>query len=292
MIEIEYCNDETLEIKEEIMKVQGTTGEEHNVEYQPKFCTVDIKETDHFSVNILSNRKKQKNQDPKQEPKKNYKCEKCARTYKYKKTLTFHQKFECGVLRQFSCKFCAKRFAQKCNMNLHIASVHQKKKQVPAKGQFPCNFCGYETNQEENLSKHISLHHVGRRNQETNLQPSRTSYNCDECSRSYTWLSGLCRHKRLEHSSFKPQFTCDICGYKSNRKATLKKHITTLHSQTSKSRYKCDKCSRSYTWLSALNRHNQLDHAAVKRQFICAHCGHQTNQKINLLKHIASRHLK
>ncbi|XP_033207784.1 zinc finger protein 253-like [Belonocnema kinseyi] len=96
-------------------------------------------------------------------PEKKYKCEKCARCYSKKGHLTRHKKFECDVKPQFTCKFCGKSFRHKRNIIRHVDVLHNRK----------------------------------------NVQTTRKSYNCDECSRSYNWPSDLCRHKRVEHSAIK-----------------------------------------------------------------------------------------
>lgn len=131
---------------------------------------------------------------------KKYACEKCARTYTQKHNLTVHQKFECGVMPQFECQFCGKRFKQKHHMNTHIGRVHQP----------------------------------------TNSNTPQERYNCDECSRSYSYSGGLSLHKRLKHSEVKPQFICNYCGYKTNLKYNLSKHITLRHLRLKMLRFDSD----------------------------------------------------
>ncbi|XP_033208144.1 zinc finger protein 726-like [Belonocnema kinseyi] len=260
--EIEHSNEDILEIKEEVIEDQEITGQKQHKEYGSKWCTLYIKENAHLSVsNKLPSHKEHTIQESEQEPKKKYKCEKCALSYTLKSNLYRHKKFECDVIPQFRCKFCDKRFKQKCHMTTHVDQVHQKT-------------------------------HVDQVHQKTSPKKSVLSYKCDICFRSYSWLVSLNRHKRSEHAAVKPQFICDLCGYKSNRKSNLVKHMTSRHSQMLKSRYKCDKCSRSYTWLSALNRHKRTKHSAVKPQFICDYCGHKTHKTTDLSNHIILHHLK
>lgn len=123
------------------------------------------------------------------EPENKYKCTKCARSYKAKKNLTYHRKYECDVIPQFVCNFCGKRFKQKCNMSRHVDLVHIK----------------------------------------SNSQISKKKYICDNCTRSYSSLCGLNRHKREIHAGVKRHFTCHYCGHKARQKNYLRIHINSRH---------------------------------------------------------------
>ncbi|XP_033231799.1 zinc finger protein 85-like [Belonocnema kinseyi] len=187
---IEYDNDETLEIKEESIEDLETTDQNHHKQYKSKFCTIYIKEDDICPPkNKSQSQKKQKIQDSKKKPEMKYKCEKCARTYSHIKSLEQHQKYDCNVTPQFECKFCNKVFKRRFGRREHVRLVHIK----------------------------------------ANIQTSQTRHNCDKCSRSYKWLHGLNRHKRLEHAAVKPQFTCDFCGKTAKEKAVLLRHISSHH---------------------------------------------------------------
>ncbi|XP_033210171.1 zinc finger protein 723-like [Belonocnema kinseyi] len=183
-------NYETLEIKEEIIEDQETTKEKRNNNYESKLCAVDIKEGNISSTkNKLRSQNKQKIQESRHKSGRKYKCEKCARTYKLKHTLKSHQKYDCNVVPQYSCKFCGKKFKRIYSMSRHIGRLHLK----------------------------------------TDLQTSPARHNCDKCFRSYNWPYDLNRHKRLEHAADMPQFTCDYCGHRANQKSNLGTHIILKH---------------------------------------------------------------
>ncbi|XP_033210159.1 zinc finger protein 254-like isoform X2 [Belonocnema kinseyi] len=169
--EIQYSNNESLEIKEEIIE------DYENTNYQSGVCTIHHAE------------RNPKIQESNMKSEKKYKCEKCARSYKKKNGLNRHKKFECDVIPQFGCIFCGKRFKRKNQMNTHVRLVHLK----------------------------------------SNAQQSKSRYNCDKCSRSYTWLNALNRHKNSEHGRIKPQFICDYCGYKTTQKFGLSIHVSKYH---------------------------------------------------------------
>lgn len=56
----------------------------------------------------------------------NYFCNKCQRTYVYKRDLQRHQKFSCGKEPQFQCSSCLHRYVYKHDLNAHIKRKHSK----------------------------------------------------------------------------------------------------------------------------------------------------------------------
>lgn len=55
-------------------------------------------------------------------------------------------------------------------------------------------------------------------------------YQCDVCSRSYSWKGGLSQHKRYQCGK-EPQFICPVegCNHKSAIKGNLKQHLLAVH---------------------------------------------------------------
>ena len=126
-------------------------------------------------------------QESRNEPER-YKCEKCARNYKWKSTLSAHQKYECGVTPQFNCEFCSRRFTWNGSLRRHIVNLHSERS-IPKKvhncdkctrsfsstgdlnnhkglnhaefkPQFICDYCGHKSKQKVHLEKHIIIRHL------------------------------------------------------------------------------------------------------------------------------------
>ena len=51
----------------------------------------------------------------------------------------------------FSCDWCGESFTQKCHVNRHIISVHEKK-------EYKCDQCDYTVNRKDNLARHMKKH--------------------------------------------------------------------------------------------------------------------------------------
>ncbi|XP_033231830.1 zinc finger protein 99-like [Belonocnema kinseyi] len=308
---IEYEIDETLEIKEEIIQDMETiTSNQHDPAYESKLCTVDVSNNEILDVKCEP-WTPEKHEIPESKQEIKYSCKKCGKTYSQNKPLKSHQKFECSIKPQFKCELCDKQFKQKQHMNVHVDHVHQKSnskksvlihkcdkcprsytrihalslpkrfKHAETIPQFICDLCGYESNTKGILVRHMTACHS---------QSSKTRHKCDKCMRTYKWLTGLTRHKILVHAVDKPEFNCDFCEYKSNAKYNLVRHVTSCHSQASKSSYKCKECARTYNWPTHLARHIRLVHATVKPNFFCDFCGYKFNRKCTLVKHMTSRH--
>ncbi|XP_033231874.1 zinc finger protein 728-like [Belonocnema kinseyi] len=119
---LQYDIHDPLEIKEEIIQdPEPITVHEGNKSNESKFCTIYVRDDILAVKSKPQTMEKQKIQESEQE--KKYACEKCARSYKYKRHLHRHKKFECDVKPQFQCEFCNKRFAHKRGMLCHYKAV-------------------------------------------------------------------------------------------------------------------------------------------------------------------------
>lgn len=49
----------------------------------------------------------------------------CGRSYKYKRGVYTHVKFECGVEPSFLCSLCPKKFARKFQLESHLVLKHK-----------------------------------------------------------------------------------------------------------------------------------------------------------------------
>lgn len=54
-----------------------------------------------------------------------YPCPTCSRTYKSKKSVYKHKKYQCGMEPQFKCNFCLHRTYFKANMKKHCKLKHK-----------------------------------------------------------------------------------------------------------------------------------------------------------------------
>lgn len=56
-----------------------------------------------------------------------YICNRCGKSYKYKKTLNRHARQECGRTAAHLCPYCPKKFKRKDIARDHIRNVHTRR---------------------------------------------------------------------------------------------------------------------------------------------------------------------
>ncbi|XP_033208364.1 zinc finger protein 28-like [Belonocnema kinseyi] len=179
----------------------------------------------------------------------------------------------------FKCQKRPRRYKSKKLLNQH------QKLQGGVSPNFRCELCGKGFIRNGNLKAHVErVHH--------NTKSSQATHKCKLCTRSFFFLRNLIHHQRSHNPEVKRQFICDYCGYIAKWKSHLASHITYTHLQTSNRMHNCNQCSRSYTTLNNLKRHERLEHASIVPYFICDHCGFETKRKANLATHIIARHIQ
>ncbi|XP_033207791.1 GDNF-inducible zinc finger protein 1-like [Belonocnema kinseyi] len=133
---IEYDEDQSLEIKEEIIQVAGSSSKKdvvptNNQKYQLKECNVNMSMNKQLHVYNFGQIPNQVIiQEPKNQSAKKYKCDKCVRSYTYQRNLYRHKKYECNVRPQFRCNFCDKKSRHKRDLRRHINQVHLARKKT------------------------------------------------------------------------------------------------------------------------------------------------------------------
>ncbi|KAJ8894862.1 hypothetical protein PR048_000169 [Dryococelus australis] len=51
-------------------------------------------------------------------------CPDCHKTYRYKRNMVSHLRFECNKEPQFCCPYCPHRYKQKATLTSHVATKH------------------------------------------------------------------------------------------------------------------------------------------------------------------------
>lgn len=62
--------------------------------------------------------------DTDREPGSPFVCVGCGKAYNYQRSLSLHQRLECGKEPRFQCPYCSKRCHQRGNINIHIRKYH------------------------------------------------------------------------------------------------------------------------------------------------------------------------
>jgi hypothetical protein len=55
-----------------------------------------------------------------------FSCKTCGKVYRWKRTLLYHVRFECGKEPMFQCPYCPLRSKRKGNISAHVKYLHRK----------------------------------------------------------------------------------------------------------------------------------------------------------------------
>ncbi|KAK2164347.1 hypothetical protein LSH36_65g05004 [Paralvinella palmiformis] len=138
-----------------------------------------------------------------------------------------------------------------------------------------------------------------------NTDPPR--YKCDACTKSYSTLSGVTKHKQFHCSGrIRKEFSCQHCDKTYTSMGALKMHIRThtlpckcqicgkafsrpwllqghIRTHTGEKPFQCTHCGRSFADRSNLRAHLQT-HSDVKK-YSCKHCSKTFSRMSLLVKH-------
>ncbi|KAG5669675.1 hypothetical protein PVAND_017558 [Polypedilum vanderplanki] len=132
---------------------------------------------------------------------------------------------------------CSKKFKIQLYVDRHVDNMHNPNKSDKKKKEesLPCLFCGIFLKSKSALKQHENRH-----------------------------LISTTPEKVLTHS-------CDICGYKADKKIKVQYHIERVHLHLRK--FKCKLCSADFVHASLLQYHEFTVHLNI-RKFVCRfNCG-------------------
>nr|CAH7735832.1 unnamed protein product [Callosobruchus chinensis] len=196
-----------------------------------------------------------------------HRCPNCDRTYKWKRGLSQHLRYECGKEPQFACPYapvCRYRTKVKSHIKCHVKNVHKVRNefrcpncnrsyklrrgleqhiefQCGKEPQFICPYaprCAFRTCLNGDLKKHIFWRHEKYKLylltrfkwKFDERRRNNRPFICDVCGRSYKYQHGLKEHKKYM-CGIEPRFRCSTsgCSYKTRFKSCLNRHLRTIH---------------------------------------------------------------
>ncbi|XP_023717673.1 protein suppressor of hairy wing isoform X1 [Cryptotermes secundus] len=161
------------------------------------------------------------------------------------------------------CVICGEVFDTEGKLDLHV-KTHS----------YLCEICGKVFLTTDQLSCHRRGHKKDR------------PYVCDICGKGFRMACRLNIHRTGVHSGIK-NHVCNICGYASAFKASLKMHLM-RHAQAF--RFSCEVCGKGFYHKNGLETHKNLH--TGKRSFECDICGKAFFFKPYLIRHKRTTHLE
>ncbi|XP_024889518.1 zinc finger protein 425-like [Temnothorax curvispinosus] len=160
-------------------------------------------------------------------------CPQCGRTYKMKRNLKTHMKFECGGQRNFMCHLCPSKYTQNISLRRHLLQRHNL--YMPPKFSVPKRF--YESfHPAENPAVHGRKAHAAAPTKIARVKTSPRcpgnaedqALQCSACGKKYSLKHNLARHMRFECGGQR-RFSCHLCPNKYTQNVSLRRHLTHHH---------------------------------------------------------------
>ena len=222
----------------------------------------------------------------------------------------------------YKCDVCNDMFTKHCCFQVH--------RRGHSNGRFQCTLCKLNFTKWINFKRHNIHKHGGELDSDSDApfdtKPSskedfdagvpkvRMTFKCLLCSASLSSESNLKRHMKLKHKTVddltncetckdcaeilnekdqpkkrkKRTFPCESCGQTFPSKLMLRKHLKIMHNVIFNY---CNKCSKEFSSLSNLKRHESIHHSGgddVQRNFMCSECGRCFTAKDSLRVHMFS----
>ena len=217
---------------------------------------------------------------------------------------------------RFYCEDCPSSYSRERDLRRHVKNVHEDSVEVDML-QEGCKEESYEEKHDvfmdfdmgdsvENVKEELPVEEyfdtAGKDetsfSEHTNSSPDTyvedRPFKCDECEASYLRNKNLKRHIRQYHVKGVPDYVCDLCGYKTNRKDKFSDHGRNMHNISSSSQESketvalmCDQCEFTTRRSQSMKEH-MLKHKGVRHY--CEYCEVSYAQERNLRAHIIQAH--
>ena len=87
---------------------------------------------------------------------KQFKCEKCTKTFSNSNALSYHQAKHDNVVTKDTCDLCGSQFSSDGTLLRHKQLVHGE---MPAEPEYVCLECGIKFSRKDNLNRHRKENH-------------------------------------------------------------------------------------------------------------------------------------
>ena len=174
--------------------------------------------------------------------KKKLECEICHLKIERRDTYRRHmyQSHNIGEQKIWQCELCEKTFNIKSNLNRHTKTTHINK--------FECEICHLSLANIHTYRRHLyQTHNVGK----------HKFWLCDHCEKTYTVEKSLDYHTKFAHEK---KLGCDICHLNFASRYLYKSHMSQIHNLGEQTIWQCDRCEKTFTDKSNLNRHGKSAH--------------------------------
>jgi len=203
------------------------------------------------------------------------KCHMCDKAYasvlSLKRHLQTHHETQ-TLSQKLPCNLCNKSFITQQNLDNHIKRYH-----VKLIDKF-CAHCAFSCSDQSTLQKHFLNEHGG-------IHSCKAK--CFLCDAEFKTVPNLNRHIKHIHEKAPRKYwlqTCELCGYSTDNKIRLKKHVSWFHMK----RYICNWCDFSSEDNSQIRFHEGVTH--IGKNTYCKFCDFFAVKKYEVKDHVLRTH--
>ena len=149
-------------------------------------------------------------------------------------------------------------------------------------GEYGCDQCGKNYKNLKNLKRHEIFTHGEFR------------YFCSVCDYKGTREREFRLHMSRRHGSGEPpqdkpvkDLTCELCGYQTSYKQSLKDHMDGIHLQAA---FPCQQCGEVFNTVKKLRRHEKTEREGELQGLQCDKCWKTISNRRALIRHMRQVH--
>ncbi|XP_054744160.1 zinc finger protein Xfin-like isoform X1 [Anastrepha obliqua] len=186
-------------------------------------------------------------------------CQHCQAHFLCDKLLQSHYRHQCkNLLKRYVCRKCPQRFMWKENLKLHLRTMHpdsEEVKKVFAPSSFDCEECSRSFQMQKDLTRHMMTHRA-----------DATVFPCLWCPRKFYRRSNLYLHIKRH-------------GITSHQLSAAASHITATKGPNGKKEIKCRVCNVDFNSMSALRTHLRQETSTM----LSTHHNYNSQQNYSIL---------
>lgn len=157
-------------------------------------------------------------------------CEYCGNEYRFKAALSVHYRLHSGE-RPYRCDYCPKEF-------IHLSSYTGHRRKHTGEKPFHCKVCGKTFVVKRALTSHMSVH------------TEEGKFQCEECGKIFKSRSGYRVHLDF-HLGIK-RHVCKFCGRTFRAWCNMHKH---MKRHLGEKNHKCEMCGKTFIEKQELKNH-------------------------------------
>lgn len=196
-------------------------------------------------------------------------CTSCTRIFDDTKKMILHlKKYHSNYLEPKACSSCSETFTDSGTYRKHLTK-HQRPSQ-----KHVCNICGKVETKASRLHSHIMRIHNG-------------ALHCKYCYKPFADRVDLDVHLDMERAKLKdkPDFICDICGFRAKWRKQLDRHLERKHIKSSPKDLPCFQCNKVFSNKDNLAHHVKYAH---ERRYECSECSQTFGYPVSNLLSISN----